>query len=439
MRLPSEDSKCVTSVTIVDVERGSLLPDRTVLVEGDRIKRICQNDEPSSPERSLAIDGHGLYLIPGLVDAHIHFLDPPTFGPMMVVYGVTLVRDMGNSSDQAVTLRSRLQRGEILGPEMITTGSILDGAPPSIPPITIACRTPEEGRNAVQKQAASGVDQIKVYSGLEKEVFFAIADEAQRLGLKVVGHVPESVYIEEAAARGQRSCEHLFGFGKMVAKLLGEPVKLKSDGMGSDVDYFARLSEVDRNEMQKSLDNIRGHDMAVCPTIVVFKHGTHLKDTLAGKHPMAEYISPVIRGMWDSVWGRSQQDRMEGVWRNMQAFVRILHDAGVTMMVGTDLLFPGVIPGYSVHEEIALWQDAGVPPTDVLRSATIVPARFVGLGHRLGTIAEGKTASMVLVRGNPLEDVRNAGKIEGVFLRGRYFNRDELDQLMQETKNLCKS
>jgi len=165
-----------------------------------------------------------------------------------------------------------------------------------------------------------------------------------------------------------------------------------------------------------------------------------LKDVMAGNCPMLEYISPMIRGIWHSVWGHSEQDSETTgrVWPNMQTFVKILHDAGVVLVVGTDLLFPGVIPGYAVHEEMALWQDAGIPPTDVLRSATTVSARFLGLGNRLGTIAEGKTASMVLVRGNPLEDIRNASKIEGVFLHGHFFNRNELNQLMAETKNLCK-
>ena len=109
------------------------------------------------------------------------------------------------------------------------------------------------------------------------------------------------------------------------------------------------------------------------------------------------------------------------------------------LMVGTDLMLPGIFPGYSVHEEMALWQEAGIPAADVLRSATLVPARFMGLDKRLGTIAEGKTASMVLVKANPLDDIRNADKIEGVFLRGRYFNRHDLDQLLEEAKRLARN
>ncbi len=118
--------------------------------------------------------------------------------------------------------------------------------------------------------------------------------------------------------------------------------------------------------------------------------------------------------------------------------VKDMNKAGVSLMVGTDLMCPALIPGYSVHEEMAIWQEAGIPAADVLRSATLVPARFMGLDKRLGTIAEGKTASMILVKANPLEDIRNAEKIEGVFLRGQYWGRQDLDRLLDEAKQLAQ-
>ncbi|MGE5265687.1 MAG: amidohydrolase family protein, partial [Acidobacteriota bacterium] len=127
------------------------------------------------------------------------------------------------------------------------------------------------------------------------------------------------------------------------------------------------------------------------------------------------------------------------IWQNWAKMVKGMNDAGVPLMVGTDLMCPGVIPGYSVHEEMAILQQAGIAPADVLRSATIVPAQFMGLDKRLGTIAEGKTASMVLVSANPLDDVRNAEKIQGVFLRGRYYNRADLNRLLAEAKGLAQN
>jgi imidazolonepropionase-like amidohydrolase len=116
--------------------------------------------------------------------------------------------------------------------------------------------------------------------------------------------------------------------------------------------------------------------------------------------------------------------------------VKGLHEAGVPLMIGTDLVTPGIIPGEAVHQEMEIWQDAGIPPADVLRSATLVPVQFMGLDDRLGTVAESKTASLVLVKSNPLEDIRNARLIDGVFLRGKYYDRAELDRLLSEAREV---
>jgi imidazolonepropionase-like amidohydrolase len=140
-----------------------------------------------------------------------------------------------------------------------------------------------------------------------------------------------------------------------------------------------------------------------------------------------------VLGMWASMWAQ-QEPLPDFIWQNWAQMVKGLYQAGVPLMVGTDLMLPGIFPGYSVHEEMALWQKVGIPPADVLRSATLTPAQFVGLGDRLGSVSEGKTASLVLVRGNPLEDVRNAQQIEGVFLRGQYFDRNDLARLLEEAK-----
>jgi imidazolonepropionase-like amidohydrolase len=434
------NTSVISHVAVVDVEKGCICTDQTVVITGERIVEVATQPEISVPRGAKLIDGKGMYLMPGLVDSHVHYFDPSTFGPLMVANGVLLVRDMGSPNLLAIGLRKKLNDGKLLGPEMITTGSMLDGDPPYIPSIAFGCKTPGEGRDKVRLQAKVGVDQIKLYSRLENDVFMAIVDEAQIHGLKAVGHVPETVYVVDAARAGQKSCEHMFGLGKIIAKLLGEPVVLKSGGMGTDVPYFSRLAEVDREKLHDVLRQIRDYGMAVCPTIVVMKHGAHLDEIMTGDYPNLEYVSPMIRDIWKSMWNPDQAgaDVAGKIWPHMQAFLKELHLVGVTLLVGTDLLFPGIIAGFSVHEEMLLWQEAGIPPADVLRSATIVPARFLGLDNHLGTITESKTASLVLVRANPLEDVRNASRIEGVFLRGRYFDRAELDGLLHEAKELCR-
>ena len=427
----------ITEITIVDVEKGTLIHGQSVLVVNDRIDKIGKSEKIQIPNGATIINGQGLYLMPGLVDAHVHYFDAPVFGRLMIANGILLVRDTGMPNEYILPLRDELNSGKTLGPELITTGAILDGDPPIIPSISVGIKTPEEGRAEVRKQAEAGVDMIKTYSRLEKDVFLAIVDEAKKQDLKVVAHLPESIYIEDAAAAGLGSSEHFNGFEKVIAKLLGEPVNLTFIGLASDAGYFQRLDEVNPQELQKVYERIHASSMTICPTVVTFKTLTKIDTYWNGNFPQSEYISQGVTDLWKSLWTQ-QENLPDFIWQNWMQMVVDLNKAGVPLMIGTDLMLPGIIPGYSTHEEMVIWQEAGIPPADILRSATLVPTQFMGLEDRLGSISEGKTASMVLVRANPLEDIHNAQQIESVFLRGQYFSREDLDRLLIEAKELVQ-
>jgi imidazolonepropionase-like amidohydrolase len=329
-----------------------------------------------------------------------------------------------------------LNRGETLGPEMIATGAMLDGVPPIIPTISISVSTPEQGRATVQAQVKAGVDAIKVYSNLDEVVFLAIVDEARKSGIKVVGHISDTVYLEDAVAAGQSSIEHWFGFQKVIAKLLGEPVDLNHGWMSSGADYLLRLGEVNPQALQDFYQRLRDNGVTVDPTVVTFRNWPNV-DTLEIQSLLhGEFISQELFSMWKTQWA-GQTEFPDLFWQQWAQMVKQMNEAGIPLMVGTDLMCPGLVPGYSVHEEMMIWQEAGIPPADILRSATIVPIQFMGLGDRLGSISERKIASMVLVRANPLEDINNTQQIESVFLRGRYFSREDLDQLLIEARELA--
>lgn len=411
----------IQNVSVVDVVEGCTYPEMTVTVSGEIIETVTPTEEAAPAGEFEQIDGSGLYLIPGLVDAHVHYFDPETFGPLLLQHGIVLVRDMGSPTEQALALREALNQGSLMGPEMITTGWILDGHPPQIPPISQVCATPQEGRDQVRRQVQAGVDQIKVYSDLEREVYRAILDEAQLQGIAAVGHVPEAVYIDEAAEAGQRSSEHLFGFEKLVGRLAGEDIPIHKAGMGAYAPSWLRLPEIKRETLQKALQPVRTSGMHICPTVVVMRSRSRAAEIFAGTYPGLDLVSPIIRSIWNMFLSPDATDiPLTGqIWPQMQAFVHELYLAGIPLMVGTDLSIPGIIPGVSLHEEMQLWQDAGIPPVEILRSATIVPARFFGLDTSLGSLETGKKASMVLVRSDPLQDIHNAAEIAGVFLRGR--------------------
>jgi imidazolonepropionase-like amidohydrolase len=426
----------ITQVSVVDVNNDVVIPATVIVIDG-RIAQIGKNGTVNIPQGATVIDGQGLYLMPGLVDAHVHYFDAPIFGRLMIANGVVLVRDMGMPNDDILPFRDALNQGEALGPEMVTTGFILDGDPPLIPQISLGVKTPEDGRLVVRQQVEAGVDMIKVYSTLDRDAFLAILDEAQKHGLKVVGHVPDSIYIEEAAGAGLASMEHWFGFEKVIARLLGEPVKLTYSGMGSQADYLTRLDEVDLSALQAVYQRLRDSGLTIVPTVVTYRNYPDLDAVDFGNIEGYEYLSPSVTAYWKSQM--AGQDKIDAaIWQNWAEIVKGLNQAGVPLMVGTDLMVPGIIPGYAVHDEMLIWQDVGIPAADILRSATLVPAQFMGLGDRLGSIDEGKTASMVLVQGNPLDDIRNARKIESVFLRGKYFNRQDLDALLSEAKDLAQ-
>lgn len=427
----------IKDITIVDVEKGILIPERTVLVVNDRIDKIGPYEKIKIPEGATVIDGQGLYLMPGLVDAHVHYYDAPVFGRVLLANGVLLVRDMGMPNEYILPLRDQLNRGEILGPDMVAAGAMLDGISPVIPTISISVSTPEEGRAAVQAQIAAGANMIKVYSKLDRAVYLAIAEEAHRSGIQVVGHVPDTVYIEDAAAAGQSSIEHWFGFDKVIARLLGEQVEFQYTGIGSGFGYLMRLEEIDPQALQDVYRRLKKNGVTMDPTVVIFRNWPTVDSLELQSLPHGEYISHDLFSMWKAQWA-GQTEFPDLFWQNWAQMVKQMNEAGIPLMVGTDLMCPGLVPGYSVHEEMQIWQEAGIPPADILRSATLVPAQFMGLENRLGSIQEGRAASMILVRGNPLDDIRNAQQIESIFLRGKYFSREDLDQLLAEARELAK-
>ncbi len=424
----------IMGVAVVDVEAEVTRTGQTILVAGDRIVDVGR---VAVPDDATIIDGQGLFVIPGFCDAHVHFIDPQVFGRAMVANGVLFARDTGLPTAAALEIRAGLRDGSLVGPEMAVTGAVFDGEPPIIPAISMGLGSPTAARAAVRQQAAAGVDMIKVYSRLDRDTLFAILDEANALGLKVVGHVPESVSIREAASAGLASSEHFFGFERLIGELLGQPVRREYVGMGAEAGYLLRLGDVDAQTMARALDQLRESGLTVCPTVNVFRVGVHTSQFQSGEFPLAEYISPTVLETWRSLWSE-QEDLPDVLWQAWARFVVELHAAEIPLMVGTDLCTPGSLPGFSVHDEMGIWQDAGIPAADVLRSATLVPARFMGLDDRLGAIAEGKIASMVLLRANPLEDIRNAREIEAVFRRGTYYDRVALDRLLAEAKDLAK-
>lgn len=422
----------ITNVSVVDVVEGRVMGERTVVLEGEQISAIVPAASFRPPDGATIVDANGMYLVPGLFDAHVHYVDRDTFGPLMIVNGVTFVRDMGGSTEEIIATRDGLNSGEILGPEMICTGAIVDGDPP-VWPFSEPCDTPEEARAAVRKLHAAGVDQIKVYSKLEKEVYEAAIAEAKAIGLKAVGHIPESCTIEDAIAAGQASNEHMMAIEKLLPALATDvdPGPDHSGGTWASGRYWFLYPHVDKAALRTQLEKIAEAGMVQTPTLVVMAGIASIAGGNADEDPRMEYVPTFLRGFWSGPAYAGFAIFASRALPHMQSMVGDLHVAGCTLMAGTDLANPYVFAGFSLHDELRLLTEAGVPASEALRAATIIPAQFMGVADRLGTVETGKTASLVLLLANPLEDIRHTSKIHAVFLRGKHYDRAALDALLE--------
>jgi imidazolonepropionase-like amidohydrolase len=316
---------------------------------------------------------------------------------------------------------------------MICTGAIIDGKPP-IWPFSEVCDTPDEGRAAVRKLVEAGVNQIKVYSRLKLDVYQAIAEESKKQNIKFVGHVPEAVTLEEAMKAGQYINEHLTGFGAEIVRMAETPTPSTLDSKVPDfvaIKAWSLLPKVERKLLDEFTKRVAESGMVQCPTLVVHDGISKVGRSGDKDEPRMKYVSPHMRSFWDSALYR---DFPAHLTEFKQQMVGELHRAGATLIIGTDLANPYVFAGSAVHEEMELFAKAGISPGDVLKAATITPARVCGVADRLGTVSEGKNASLVLLRADPLEKISNAREIEAVFLRGQFFDRTALLGLLENAE-----
>jgi imidazolonepropionase-like amidohydrolase len=407
-------SLVLTHVTVIDVTGGTTKPNMTVVITGDRISQVEEAGKVVAAPGATVVDAAGKFLIPGLWDMHVHWYIRDTF-TLFIANGVTGIRQMFGNSD-LLRWREDIAKGSLLGPRMLVASPIIDGPQP-VWPTSIVARNDDEGRKAVRNVKQWGADFVKVYSLLPRDAYFAIADEAKRQGLTFVGHVPSSVSPAEASDAGQKSIEHLTGM-----RARAESMALETDNDQKAAELFARFV---KNETWQ------------CPTLTVRRSNAYLGDENFLRDQRLKFIPPRIKERWSQrIANRNEGNfaNAKKVFQKELEIVGALQKAGVPLLAGTDTGNPFCFPGFSLHDELALLVIAGLTPVEALRSATLNPAKFLGLDKTLGTIEQGKVADLVLLDANPLEDVRNTQRINAVISNGRLFDRKALNKMLDQAE-----
>lgn len=438
----------IRDVTVIDVTGGPVQAHRTVVVRNGKIEEIgsaAGGTDAKMP--GTQVDGTGKFLIPGLWDMHVHMVFGDWFPrgkevtlPLFVANGITGVRDMGGELEILQQWRKEIAAGKLVGPRMVISGPMLDGPKPRFPS-SIAITTPEDGRRAVDDLKLRGADFVKLQSLIPREAVFAIAEEAHKQGITFVGHVPDSVRASEASNAGQKSFEHLIGIFEGSSSLEDEFLK----GSKNETRFLATYDPARAAVLFSLL--AKNHTWQ-CPTLVWERGGNLIDQTDFAHDTRARYVPAYWKHVtWKRFTEEIERDyntddlatRKRFVEKELEV-VNSMHHAGVQFLAGTDTP-PGVyiFPGFSLHEELQRFVAAGFTPLEALQTATLNPARFLGMDDRLGTIEPGKFADLVLLDANPLEDIRNTQKIAGVVANGRYFSRADLDKMLAGVVEAAKA
>ncbi len=356
---------------LIDGNGGAPIEDATVVIRDGIIAEAGPSAEVQPPGGVPRVDATGKTVIPGLWDMHGH-VSQVEWAAAYLAAGVTTVRDVGGEAPFLTAFRDLIQEGRGIGPRLVLAG-LVDGQD-SLGFGAVTASTADEARAVVDRYAASGFVQVKVYGQVRPDVLRALTRRADELGMTVTGHVPADMTAAEAMEAGMGGVTHLH------YALAGAP----PGDVGRAVEAMAR------------------HGFVVSPAVVWSELlGRSLETPIARFEPGIEQISGALALNYESAGSERDPSAVQTAKAETLSLVRRLHEAGVTIVAGTD----AGVPGFSLLREIELYVEAGVSPMDAIRSATIVPARVLGMAGEVGTVEAGKRADLLVLDGDPLDDI----------------------------------
>jgi len=431
---------------VIDATGKPAQPDMTVVIERDRIAAITPWKRAKVPKGAQVVDGTGKFLIPGLWDMHVHGTVTGGAAQTYLLYlanGILGVREMWGPAN-ANEWRAQHAASDKPAPGIFLGSPIVDGPKPSRPGF-IAIATEAQGREVVDQQKERGADFIKVYSQLPRDAYFAIADEARKRGIPFAGHVPNSVTVAEASDAGQKSIEHLTGV-ELGCSAQGEAITAGlqvATTRAARVRLTTRAYETyDEAKAQSLFARFVRNGTWQCPTLTVLRSTSHSDYPQRMNDNRLKYMSSIVRSSWAPMDDSSRETVEDWAASRVRfsASVKLvgrMHRAGVSILAGSDTMNPYCFPGFSLHDELALLVEAGLPPMAALLAATSSAARCMGQLDRRGTIETGKVADLVLLDKDPLADIHNTRSIQAIVLNGRLMQRAALDAMLAEAEALA--
>jgi imidazolonepropionase-like amidohydrolase len=436
---PGAELLVLRGVTVIDGTGAPPSEMMDVVIQGERIAAVVPTARARHPGDARVLDLTGRFLIPGLIDTHAHVTilefhreaggsTRPEYRRdlseevlrVLLAHGVTAVRNPSAPAHGGVALREDVASGRLPGPRIVTSGEHINGLR----------LTEEELRVEVRRQVEAGVDMIKVYSGLGPSQVDVVIQEAHGLRIPVVGHLHRTTWTE-AARLGIDAITHGASWATAYLPEERRPQHASHpDFMRARLDWLEWL-DLDGPEITGMIRELAARRIPVDPTLITYHTKFFGDDPCWTEHPGMALV-PEIAAWWQagptwvSDWAPSDFARARGLWPKVEALVRRYHEGGVLLAAGSDLPQPWTIPGISLHEELELLVRAGIAPLEVLTIATRNGAETLGLLHEIGTVEVGKRADLVLLRADPVADIRNTRDIEMILQGGRVLHPQDV-------------
>ncbi len=410
-----------TAVNVVPMDGERLLRNQTVVVKEGRIAEIGSQGKVRYAGNALVIDGKGRYLVPGWAEMHAHVPTSDRPGPMEEVLflylanGITTIRGM-LGSPRHLELRSRVRSGEVLGPHFYTTGPSFSGQ---------SVKSAERGIEMVKQQKAAGYDYLKLHPGLSREIFDAIASTARQEGIPFAGHVSFGVGVWRAIEAGYSSIDHLDGFVEAITPGIDTLAERETGLFGA---WIAERADLTR--LPALMKALKDKKIWVVPTQALGERW--LSPEPAGRFaadPHLKYMDPQVVRSWINT-KNNYNNHPDFSPRKAEALVKLRRKLvyecqknGVGLLLGCDAPQVFNVPGFSTQLEMGYLVEAGLTPYEALSTGTVNVARYLGKKDS-GVIKKGNVSDLVLLAGNPLEDIGQTRNIEGVMIGTRWLPAD---------------
>jgi len=412
----------IKNVNVFDAVNATMMNGQDVLIRNGRIEKIAAANNIQQPTAKI-IDGRGKTALPGLWDMHVH-MTSDLDGILHMAAGVTHVRDMGNSA-ALLGRMEKINQGKIIGPRLEIISGLIDGAGPFAAPTGALINNVEEGIKAIDNYASKGYQQIKLYSSIKPEWVIPLVNHAKEKNLRVCGHIPAFMTATSAINAGYNEVTHM---NMLALNFFGDTIDTRSPLRFSIPAKKTATLDLQGTEMKKFIQLLKDKKITVDPTLGVFEGMFTSREKLLD----AAYVAIVdhLPLQWQRTvraggGGLPVPEGMDETFRkSFTAFLQItklLYDNNIRIVAGTD-----GTPGFALHRELELYVQAGIPANKVLQLATFGAANYTGKAKEIGSIEKGKLADLILVDGNPAENISDIRKVKWVITQGRIYESGKL-------------